>query len=650
MRCLLALLVLIGWLTTEPGALAQDRGAEMVPVLPDDRNAQARPEFVKLYSHSFALVVGIDAYQDRAWPRLCNAVRDAKAVAETLERHGFTVALKTDLTSAELEAELRYFFIHVGAEKDARLLLWFAGHGHTINDEGYIVPADGPAPTAGPLFRAKALSLRRFGEYMREADARHVLAVFDSCFGGAVFETARALPTDAITRATTLRVRQIISAGEAEQKVSDNSTFRKLFVDALNGEEPLADANRDGFITGTELGLFLSDKITNLMQRRQTPRYGKLSALGYDRGDFVFRVGGPAKSAESAKPGTAVAPTGPVRLSEAAEAWDRTKDAVNITIFEMFIRRYGETYYGDLARHRMAELKEAADAAKNKAAEDERAKGKAEEQRLALLQKEESKKRLENPQIVQALPRLRGVFVGVNAYTSPGLRPLQFAAKDATDLATLFMSQKGKSYSAVETRVLPDAKRSDVLRGLQWLEEGSEEGDINLLFLAGYGVTSFDGHFYYLAADSDPNKARATAVSRDEILRTIRNRRGAMIVMLDACHSGDSVNAATATASRVDMNKLANDIGDRSLGVFFYASALGRQFSYESSAWQNGAFTKAIIEGLSGAADRDKLGYVETDELGVYVRRRVVALTNGLQEPARMRPDAAPEIRLVRLP
>ena len=54
-----------------------------------------------------------------------------------------------------------------------------------------------------------------------------------------------------------------------------------------------------------------------------------------------------------------------------------------------------------------------------------------------------------------------------------------------------------------------------------------------------------------------------------------------------------------------------------------------------------------MIDGLSGAADRDKLGYVETDELAVYVRRRVMQMTKGLQEPVRMKPDAAPEFQLV---
>ena len=203
-----------------------------------------------------------------------------------------------------------------------------------------------------------------------------------------------------------------------------------------------------------------------------------------------------------------------------------------------------------------------------------------------------------------ALPRLRALFVGVNHYTSPRLTKLGFAAKDATELAAFFKSQEGKSYSKVEAKALPDAKRLDVLGGLQWLENGSEEGDVNLLFLAGHGMTDEQQHFYFMAADSDPDQARGTGVSRDELLRTIRNLRGTRVVMLDACHSGASADAAPATQSRVDMNRLANEIGDRSLGILLYASARGRQYSYERAEWGNGAFTRAMLDGLAGAAEK----------------------------------------------
>jgi formylglycine-generating enzyme required for sulfatase activity len=305
---------------------------------------------VTLYTKSKALVIGIDAYDGRGWPQLSNGIRDAEEVAKGLKAQGFEVMLKKNLKSGELEDALKYFFHHEGNDPDTRLLLWFAGHGYTLDGEGYIIPADAPSPKDVADFRDKAISLRRFGEYMREANAKHVLAIFDSCFSGTVFNVARSLPPPAITLATTQPVREFISSGEAEQQVSDDGTFRKLFLDVLAGKEPEADANHDGYVTGTELGLFLHQKMTNLTNNRQTPRYGKLNAYGYDRGDFVFQVGKPDV------PATAVVPT-PQPTSDAAQAWAAAKETTSTVVLEAFIRRYGDSFYADLARARLQELK-----------------------------------------------------------------------------------------------------------------------------------------------------------------------------------------------------------------------------------------------------------------------------------------------------
>jgi hypothetical protein len=61
---------------------------------------------------------------------------------------------------------------------------WFAGHGYTVRDEGYIVPVDAPSPKADADFREKAISLPRLGEYI--------------CFSAAVFNVAppRCRPRD----------------------------------------------------------------------------------------------------------------------------------------------------------------------------------------------------------------------------------------------------------------------------------------------------------------------------------------------------------------------------------------------------------------------------------------------------------------------
>ena len=66
------------------------------------------------------------------------------------------------------------------------------------------------------------------------------------------------------------------------------------------------------------------------------------------------------------------------RLSEAAEAWDRTKGTTSILSLEAFIRRFGDTYYRDLAKVRLRELKQTETAkqvvvpAKEKANEENR--------------------------------------------------------------------------------------------------------------------------------------------------------------------------------------------------------------------------------------------------------------------------------------
>jgi hypothetical protein len=150
------------------------------------------------------------------------------------------------------------------------------------------VPVDAPPSSQVTAFKKKALSLRRFDEWVREARSKHVLGIFDACFAGTIFDSRRSQPSPAITLATTRDVRQFLTSGDEGEEVRDDGTFRKLFVRALRGKEP-ADANHDGYLTGTELGLFLHDRIVNL-KLGQTPRYGKLRNPDYDLGDFVFKV------------------------------------------------------------------------------------------------------------------------------------------------------------------------------------------------------------------------------------------------------------------------------------------------------------------------------------------------------------------------
>lgn len=229
------------------------------------------------------------------------------------------------------------------------------------------MPRDAPDPSAGTPFFRKALSMRRFGEWARAARAKHVLAVFDSCFAGTVFQTARGRPPAAITAAIAEPVRQFLTSGDAGQEVSDDGRFRELFLAALDGKEARADANGDGYLTGTELGFFLTDRITNLTDRQQTPRYGKLPDPDYDRGDFVLAAltpPEPPKPAVVAAPPPTATPTPPPPSFDPRQLelafWDSIKGSRNPADFDAYLQQYPQGLYAGIARNRLAELKTAA--------------------------------------------------------------------------------------------------------------------------------------------------------------------------------------------------------------------------------------------------------------------------------------------------
>ncbi len=329
-----------------PDALSASRGISVQLRASESKNAELVGEF-RMYSESYALVVGIDEYT-QGWPKLSNAVKDAELIAEALEEKGFEVDLHTNLDSAELMQVFKRFFILKGERPNARLFVWFAGHGATVDGEGYLVPADAPVLSEGADFKFASLALRDFGTYMRQSGSKHVYAVFDSCFAGTVFSSQRAMPPAAITRATTLPVRQFLTSGDADQTVSDDGQFRDLFLRAIRGEDR-SDANADGYLTASELGMYLGDRVTNLTESAQTPRYGKLRDRDFDRGDFVFAL-----------------PTAPLTGSDESSRgneivfWNLIKDTGSRSEYSAYLSQFPNGQFAPQALLRQRQLQQSA--------------------------------------------------------------------------------------------------------------------------------------------------------------------------------------------------------------------------------------------------------------------------------------------------
>ncbi len=243
---------------------------------------------IELYQDYHALVVGISNYE--RWPKLPNAIEDAKEVAARLEELGFKVKLVLDPTSREMKTALSEMVYEMGGQENRAVLFYYAGHGETetLADKtkmGYIIPKDCPILKKNPKgFSTYAISMRDLESVSLRIKAKHVLMLFDSCFSGSLFNLVRAVPHD-ITEKSALHVRQYITAGREDENVPDKSMFKRCFLIGLTGD---ADLTGDGYITGSELGMYLSDRVVNYTHRRQHPQYGKINNPDLDRGDFIF--------------------------------------------------------------------------------------------------------------------------------------------------------------------------------------------------------------------------------------------------------------------------------------------------------------------------------------------------------------------------
>ena len=191
---------------------ATSRGIDVTLKESEDKDA-AISGTIRLYEESYALVIGIDDYTG-GWPRLSNSVRDARLVAETLRERGFHVDFRKNLRSADFTQALQDFFTTRGENPEARLFLWYSGHGHSEGGEGFLVPADAPKSTERGRFKRSAVHMRNFEGLVRLAESSHVFVVFDACFAGTIFKSGRGTPPPAITKKTTHPI-CIATKGEA---------------------------------------------------------------------------------------------------------------------------------------------------------------------------------------------------------------------------------------------------------------------------------------------------------------------------------------------------------------------------------------------------------------------------------------------------
>ena len=247
-----------------------------------------------IYSSQWALIIGIDNYQD--FPQLRYAVEDAKSIQTLLmTQYGFpegniTLLLDDDATKEGITDA--FYTLGEKTHSDDAVVVFFAGHGETRKvpgsneDLGYLIPIDGKQ---GNMQRT-ALSMKTINIQSDEISAKSMLFLVDACYGGLAatgqYRSDRKL--DIVRGLTKDRCRQIITAGKKEEQVVENekwrhSAFTRVLLEGLM--ELKADTDQDGIILANQLFSYIQTNVLKLTDGGQTPQFNQLSA---DEGEYAF--------------------------------------------------------------------------------------------------------------------------------------------------------------------------------------------------------------------------------------------------------------------------------------------------------------------------------------------------------------------------
>ena len=244
-----------------------------LPLLAQDKGMKIKARYQnELGGHKWAVIIGINNYQDDRIGDLRYAVNDAVAISGLLTDQWIgdfeqkKVKLLTDTSPQKPTRENILTALNaiekVASEKDT-IFISFSGHGIEADGETYLLPSNSKLE----LLSDTGISIDRFKQPMQKSKASVQVLFFDACHSGVDLRSKG--PTGQMGKNTLRRIYQnakgqaILSSCSINQKSyewpdKEHGVFTFYLLEALRGS---ADLNQDGFVSLTETANYTSEKV-----------------------------------------------------------------------------------------------------------------------------------------------------------------------------------------------------------------------------------------------------------------------------------------------------------------------------------------------------------------------------------------------------
>ncbi len=227
----------------------------------------------------FAIVIGVDRYDDTQITTLGGSVNDAKTLANALVQYAGFPAEQVTLLASDQPPERqptrgnilrRLSNLSAVLPKDGLLLISFAGHGIERSGQAFLLPSDAQVSNDVELLEQTAINVKQVKDRIQKTGVGQVLMILDACRNDPVGRANADNPlSQAYTRGFNFDVRNrevtafatlyatAVGARAYEYKERKQGYFTYELVEALKGRA----ANERGEVTLAGLVKYLQERV-----------------------------------------------------------------------------------------------------------------------------------------------------------------------------------------------------------------------------------------------------------------------------------------------------------------------------------------------------------------------------------------------------